>query len=77
MAPGALLLVVVVLLPAIPINKDLSSWQVLPGGEVVLAGGSCWPPGCWAGSCNQGGDEGIEQGLAASTSVMHELEEAE
>jgi hypothetical protein len=29
------------------------------------------------GSCDQGGDEGSEQGFAASARVVHELEEAE
>ena len=29
------------------------------------------------GSCDQGGDEGSEQGFAASARIVHELEEAE
>ena len=36
--------------------------------------------GFWGGevgSCDQGGDEGSEQGFAASAGVVHELEEAE
>src|SRR5215210_6487286 len=40
--------------------------------------GSCWLPGCWGGeSCDQGSDEGAEQGFAATACVVHELEEAE
>src|SRR5919205_127362 len=39
---------------------------------------SCWLPGCWAGrSCDQSGDECTEQGFAAATCVVHDLEEAE
>src|SRR5215207_2694071 len=39
--------------------------------------GSCWLPGCWAGSYDQGGNERAEQGFAATARVVHELEEAE
>src|SRR4051794_41226129 len=39
--------------------------------------GSCWLPGCWAGSYDQGGDERTEQGFAATACVVHELEEPE
>src|SRR4051812_12694993 len=44
---------------------------------VLFAFGSCWLPGCWAGSYDQGGDERAEQGFAAMARVVHELEEAE
>src|SRR5829696_9721510 len=39
--------------------------------------GSCWLPGCWAGSYDQGGDERAEQGFAATACVVHILKEAE
>src|SRR3954462_12464084 len=39
--------------------------------------GSCWLPGCWAGSYDQGGNERAKQGFAATACVVHELEEAE
>src|SRR3954453_3021818 len=39
--------------------------------------GSCWLAGCWSGSYDQGGNEGGEQGFAATACVVHELEEAE
>src|SRR5215204_2209517 len=46
-------------------------------GWSSLDGGSCWLPGCWAGSYDQGGDERAEQGFAATACVVHILEEAE
>ena len=42
-----------------------------------FSSGSYWVPGCWAGSRDHGGDQGAEQGFAASARVVHELEEAE
>src|SRR4051794_8907348 len=47
----------------------------LAGGH--FRAGSCWLPGCWAESCDQGGDERAKQGFAATACVVHELEEAE
>ena len=39
--------------------------------------GSCWVSGWCAPLCDQGGDEGAEQGLATTARVVDELEEAE
>ncbi len=41
------------------------------------ADGSCRVPGCWLGSSDERGDEGVKQGFAALARVVHELEEAE
>src|SRR3954462_973346 len=38
---------------------------------------SCWLPGCWSGSYDQGGDARAKQSFAATACVVHELEEAE
>ena len=48
-------------------------------GELTLTNdfGSCRVPGCWSASSDKCGDEGAEQGFAASACVVHELEEAE
>src|SRR5215217_4240211 len=46
-------------------------------GPIESLDGSCWLPGCWAGSCAQGGSERAKQGFAATACVVHELEEAE
>src|SRR3954470_18433400 len=40
-------------------------------------GGSYWVAGWWIASCDEGANQGPEQGFAAAACVMHELKEAE
>src|SRR3954447_13117782 len=55
-------------------NEDGTTTEVL---ATANKDGSCWLPGCWAGSYDQGGNERAQQGFAATPRVVHELEEAE
>src|SRR5215207_9791707 len=48
-----------------------------PGTGNINRKGSCWLPGCWAGSSDYGGDARTEQGSPTPARVVHELEEAE
>src|SRR5215212_7097921 len=59
------------------LNRSRARFMTACGGGNISTYALIGFRGGEVGSCDQGGDEGSEQGFAASACVVHELEEAE
>src|SRR3954453_100594 len=69
-------------MPTLIIDDDAFCLSLLSGqlkrlGIVDISCGSYWVAGWWIASCDEGANQGPEQGFAAAACVMHELKEAE